>query len=600
MPIISNMALTNSEGLGQILQFDGLGLKITIGPSVETLGEPVITKQAFYFLENLESVAKTRLENESVMHTMIDKVYFSPVMEYILDNYLFTYSLVNEESKLTSKIDEYGLLNTTPNDWYYLADKANTKVLAVDTLNDESVVECYDVLDPEMSFESDWRIFYNYFPELDNKYVKELRSLFEKKIFLKTRNGSAKEQILPIIQFKHKAYEYSELERLSYVNYVDKNNPKLVNGIYSFYPNTLDKSNKIDIPMNHCYSTNFYHKYLLDMYFAGLREPSLVVKFKHFYNILEYLFEDAALSECKKYLPTKKAKKIFDMSKVDKWKKKLKTSFPYSKRYITSEKTHLQMLFNMTINKNNFINKIKNYDLETKNHFLTKTPFNKSMSMKPLDLDKSGIIDAYATRIYTIRNGVIHTKRKRHGKDSQMILPFSENERFLQKEIMLLKYVVQEVIQKERTLFQLTTLSFSPREIGLFTELLFENRNYHTFVGLFEDFIINLSVNLSEIDFNTFLDRFTFILITIIDEARLETDTKNIDYIRNELLKIDCNILPKSAKYMIKCIVALLHRDVPRFNTLIDNVTKRSIRAYLYIIQNSLGLHPIHEREQRS
>lgn len=54
------MPLTNSRGLGKIVFFSGLKFPIVITPSL--MGEPIITSQAFYFMERLDSAAKMRFE----------------------------------------------------------------------------------------------------------------------------------------------------------------------------------------------------------------------------------------------------------------------------------------------------------------------------------------------------------------------------------------------------------------------------------------------------------------------------------------------------------------------------------------------------------
>ena len=82
--------LEGGKGLNKVVVFSGLSYSMIIHPMV--YGEPVLTLQPFYYLDELESVAKIRFENSQ------DKLSASE-LDYLIDNYLFAYSMNNLDSK---------------------------------------------------------------------------------------------------------------------------------------------------------------------------------------------------------------------------------------------------------------------------------------------------------------------------------------------------------------------------------------------------------------------------------------------------------------------------------------------------------------------
>src|SRR3972149_8421267 len=92
--------------------------------------------------------------------------------------------------------------------------------------------------------------------------------------------------------------------------------------------------------MLHFSTTKYHNKFLLDLYFAGLREKSPLIQFKNYYNIIEYVFEDAVVEECKRHL-SEEAKLVNDISGCEKWKEKLDDHFRYDRSKLKSEETQL-------------------------------------------------------------------------------------------------------------------------------------------------------------------------------------------------------------------------------------------------------------------
>lgn len=581
MPIVTLVSLTNSAGLGKVLQFNGLGLKITILPTIETCGEPIINKQLIYFLEDIEAAAKARITEDSVLFQWLKENQRDSVIEYILDNYLFAYSISDDNSRITSKVEKGGFLADKTKDRYILGDRGNIEFLTVDLLNDRSIISCEDTTNPDFSLESDWKLFNNYFDEIYYRYVKEIDSILDRKVVLRTKD---KEEILPILRFLRKPYEYDDFVHISnYVDYVEENDPHLKDGIYEYNDNYI----KFKIPMQHISARDFYNKYLLDMYFAGLREKSLTVQFKHFYNIIEYIFEDATVMECRKHLPDNLAKHVVDLSDSKSWKDSLDKLFRYDKDKLNAEETQLRIAMNMLIEQEEFKKKIESFDAETQEHFLKPASLTKEVKVHPLCLSDSNLLDKYSSRIYLIRNSVIHTKRKIHGKRVPSILPFSEEEIFLEKEIPLLKFVVQKVIQREKEIFGFTATSFSAFETFLLFNLLSENKNYDTLIRKLGFFLFNLSTKLKGDRYYDLLDPIIEILAILFDDLRLH-DPNKLEPYRQELHKIDLSMFDEITQAMIECLIFLLQNEMGRFSYVVRKLPRITMRASLNRLKNSM------------
>jgi hypothetical protein len=582
MPIQTLVSLTNSAGLGKILQFNGLGLKITVLPTIETCGEPIINKLPIYFLEDVEAAAKTRITEDSVLFQWLEENQRDSIIEYILDNYLFAYSIFDDDSRITSKVEKGGFIVDKIRDRYTLGDKGNIEFLAVDLLNDRSIISCKDITNPDFSLKSDWRLFNNYFDEIYYRYVKEIDSILDKKVILRTKD---KQEILPILRFLRKPYEYDELVHISnYFDYVEENNPCLKDGTYEYNDNYM----KFKIPMQHIFVKDFYNKCLLDMYSAGLRERTPTVQFKHFYNIIEYIFEDAAVMECRKHLPGSLAKCVVDLSNFKSWKDSLDKLFRYDKDKLNTEETQLRIALNMLIEQEEFKKKIESFDAETKDHFLKPTSLTKKVKVHPLCLGDSSLLDKYSSRIYLIRNSVIHTKRNLHGRRVPSILPFSEEEIFLEKENLLLKFVVQKVIQKEKEIFDFTVSSFSAFETFLLFNLVSENKNYDTLMRNLDSFLFNLSTKLKGHRYYDLLDSITEILATLFDDLRLH-DPDRLEPYRQQLQKIDLSRFDEITQAVIECLIFLLQNEMRSFNDLVRKLPRITMRASLYRLQNSMN-----------
>jgi hypothetical protein len=163
------LQLSGSEGIGRLILFEGLKYAVLVKPTV--YGNPVLTSQGIYFLEQMECVAHVSHEQDSSQSEL----------EYILDNYLFEFARQHSETRMTFRITEGRFWNDDWSSMYNLADQMLTQTLALDQSNDPSVLQI-DVLNPADNIDlDDWDIGANYAKSVLAEYVENISALLQKK-----------------------------------------------------------------------------------------------------------------------------------------------------------------------------------------------------------------------------------------------------------------------------------------------------------------------------------------------------------------------------------------------------------------------------------
>ncbi|HHQ4314588.1 TPA: hypothetical protein ACSP7Z_005324, partial [Serratia fonticola] len=96
-----------------------------------------VTTQPVYFLEQLGSIAKVRVEHPKRITEL--------ETEYLIDNYLFEYSLLHDSSRLCAKISTPAFWMPDFSDLYQYHDQRRTRALTLDPLNDDSILSIKDL-----------------------------------------------------------------------------------------------------------------------------------------------------------------------------------------------------------------------------------------------------------------------------------------------------------------------------------------------------------------------------------------------------------------------------------------------------------------------
>lgn len=277
------LQLANSEGLMKVLVFTGLSHPLVVHPTIH--GEPLLTAQAFYYLEELESVAHLRYETGE-QELSLDE------LEYLVDNYLFKYSKIDSRSRMTFKVTRGKFWHDEPSEMYVLADQGHTEALALDMANDPSV-KSIEALDPSDSIDlSDWRIGHNYVAKHFHHYVESLCDVFNKKVSVVALPSAMRDGYLGrlrVIKCGHGLIDFFQGEALDNIS-IRAISPAAT----AIHLITSKSSAVVDsLPVERITTTKQHTPILLSHYFSGLKEDTPLKSYVGFYNVLEYYFEEA-------------------------------------------------------------------------------------------------------------------------------------------------------------------------------------------------------------------------------------------------------------------------------------------------------------------
>lgn len=407
-----DLALTNARGLNKIIFFSGLDFPMVIVPSL--LGEPMLTSQAFYFLERMDSIARFKFDDPRTLPA-VSEAEFARTLEYIIDNYLFEYSKKYRNSKLSSKVTEYVYTRVDPDAYYHEYDWGTSRCLIVDTYNDPSIEDCSDANHLTKDDWLDWCLFNNYFEEIHQKYEQNLLSAMRNRVIVKTKNhptlGTAVSD-LPIIATVSTPLTLEQAKMFEVVNpgRYDSSSPNYVVSAGGSSPLNMV------VPQESITANNNHSAELLSYYFCALRDQSPISQFKNYYNVLEYFFEDAP-----RLLGRTARIEVEQIKAVVEW---------------AVDESQLSNEINLSVN--DIISEITRSQVTSSGE-----------TIPPIDLYSSDIRDEYASRLYTIRNACFHSKRTRRGRTEPRIVPATDDERIIRNELPVLQWVAIQCIERQ-------------------------------------------------------------------------------------------------------------------------------------------------------
>lgn len=410
MALNFDFLLTNSKGLRKIILFKGLDFPIVITPSL--IGEPLLTVQPFYFIENLDAVARIRFETQQDIDNVTSGNDFDDVVEYTLDNYLFEYSKIHPNSKLTSKISKFVFWKDGIDDPYHRYDKTFSECLALDILNDDTIIECKDY-ETGVEF-NDWCLIKNYSDSVFDKYLEEMKNILSKKVYVKTVNNEALgtgEFLLPIIKTNSPLLTYYQASMFEVVNIRDF---KEDNDFYEI-SRGFSSSGNFKVEQEVVEATAYHDRELLAYYFSALRDLAPLSQFRNFYNVIEYFFEEAP--------------RIMSMPS----------------RY---ESQMIEAVIKWAIPLEELSSKISSLPLKILESITTDQQTTSGEIIEGLGLGSEDLQKEFSSRIYKIRNACMHSKKTRRGDPTPRIVPSMKEENILKNEIPLLQWVAVKVIEQ--------------------------------------------------------------------------------------------------------------------------------------------------------
>lgn len=408
MALIIKAQLSKSRGLAKVIVFHGLEFNIVVHPTIH--GEPILTSQAFYYLEQLEAVAEIRFENS-------DKRLSDGRIEYLIDNYLFKYSTLHDESRMSTKVTEFKYWKDDYNDMYATYDQRNTKVLVLDKYNDESVLSI-EPLDAEDDTDfCDWCLVKNYSDSIIDSYVSSMRKLVNKKILIKVLPTSERDGYfgkIRMIECDEGLLDYHQAHTLDSSfdprDIVPNQEDIILKAQY-------DNGNDVYLPVETVHLDKLLNPILLSYYFSGLKEVNPLLSFIGFYNVLEYYFEEAP------FLLGKKAK--FERDQLE---------------CVVSWLVSHKMIYS-------FINeKGKSFKAKVKEDIKTSS----SVKISGFNVDKSkNLVKDLSAWLYLIRCSVVHSKKSRKGKVVSIFEPYSDESQNIMPSIPIVKWLSIACIHKD-------------------------------------------------------------------------------------------------------------------------------------------------------
>lgn len=386
-------ALTGAEGISKVLYFEGLDFPIVIAPTIH--GKPLLTTQAFYYLEQLESVVKIRFENETrnnipehnSRHELEHK------FEYIIDNYLFEFSKKYPTLGITSKITD--LKYWEDGFTYQGYDQNLTQSLTLDTLNDHSIIDVKNEDLPNKDYWNDWNLVANYTDDYVEKYISSMSSVIFKNVDIQVEDHEELKSgnfNLPLLRPSKGLLNYHQacmLETISFYKMTLQSDKILVS-------RGMKSANNFYLPVETFRVEKLYDSDLLSYYFAGIRERLPISKFRRFYNVLEYLFE-AAPEELGVRARTEREQ----LSAVVQW--------------VTTNESITSFISNGVGGR---------YQEAIQRDLVSSSGIN----VTSLTLSSSNAVHEVARWLYDIRCACMHSKKTYRGKKSARFVPYSSDE----------------------------------------------------------------------------------------------------------------------------------------------------------------------------
>ena len=402
--------LTNSRGIDKVIFCDGLETPLVIAPTVQ--GEPLLTAQAFYYLEEIESVARMCTDPISP-EFQISEGLLARRCEYIIDNYLFAYSVKHPESRLSTKITDfrYWKYEGEPYRGY---DHDHTKALALDWLNDPTI-RC--IRSDDSKELPDWCLVANYINPVMAEYVKAMKDCIQKCVDVETDSHEyfgTESYRLPLVITRTGLLDYDQAMALEVIRSRDHS----VGTDTVLVSRGSGSIREFRLPCEVVHATQLCSPELLAYYFAGVREHAPIARFRSFYNVLEYFF-DSAPNELGESART--------------------------------EREQISCVVRSVVDAAQVKSFIASVDHEYEYALAIQLQTSSGRSIRALQPDPATICSEVSRWIYDIRCACIHSKASRGGAATARFVPFSKDENAVSLAIPLLQWLAVACIQKDST-----------------------------------------------------------------------------------------------------------------------------------------------------
>jgi hypothetical protein len=405
------LQLSGSKGIGRFVLFKGLKYTVLVKPTV--YGNPVLSVQGIYFLEQMECAAHVRDEDD----------LSESELEYILDNYLFEFAKQHPETRMTFRVAEGMFWQDDLSSMYHSADQMLTETLALDQRNDKSVLQI-DALDPADNIDlNDWDIGVNYAKAVLAEYVENISTLLQKKVLVKVMPSEERDGYFGKLRVVRPQAPYIDVFQATDLENVD--------------PSSLGATHDDDVPTSFRLSdsatygceteldvetitaTKTYAPILLSHFFSGIKETNPLKAYLAYYNVLEYYFEEAPA------LLSKHAR---------------------------TELAQLKCVMELLTTEADVAAKLTSVDSDIR--FAIASPMFPSVgpAILGVDLAQPSLRGEFARWLYEIRCAVVHTKKTRRGSPASSFEPYTAAAKSVSVGIEIVRWLAILCIEKDHDL----------------------------------------------------------------------------------------------------------------------------------------------------
>jgi hypothetical protein len=407
------LQLSGSKGIGRFVLFKGLKYTVLVKPTV--YGNPVLSVQGIYFLEQMECAAHVRDED--------DLSQSESELEYILDNYLFEFAKQHPETRMTFRVAEGMFWQDDLSSMYHSADHMLTETLALDQLNDTSVLQI-DALDPADNIDlNEWDIGANYAKAVLAEYVENISTLLQKKVLVKVVPSEERDGYFGKLRVVKPQAPYIDVFQATALENVD--------------PSSLGATHNDDVPTSFRLSdsatygcepelhvekitaTKTYTPILLSHFFSGVKETNPLKAYLAYYNILEYYFEEAPA---------------------------------LLSRNVRTELEQLKCVMELLTTEAEVAAKLTSIDPDIR--FAIASPLLPSVgpAILGVDLAQPSLRGELARWLYEIRCAVVHSKKTRRGSPASGFEPYTAAANSVSVGVEIARWLAILCIEKDHDL----------------------------------------------------------------------------------------------------------------------------------------------------
>lgn len=407
MALNIQLQLAMSKGLSKAIVFHGLDFPMVIHPTIH--GDPILTSQAFYYLEQLECTAEIRFESgtQQLSHEEI---------EYLVDNYLFEYSVIHDSSRINTKVTDFKFWRDPSSEMYRSYDQCSTRALVLDESNDESVL-CIKSLDEDGAYFHDYCLVKAYSDDIIEKYVSSLSEIVQKKIHIgvmptSERDGySGKARLL---ECDHGLLDYYQASQFEYGFGPRDIKPEQKSVTLR---SVINGNDDFELPVETVFLKRKYSPVLLSYYFSGLKELNPLLSFIGFYNVLEYYFEEAPI---------------------------------IVNRDVKGEKNQIECVCIWLVDDSSIDDFIALRGENFKNKVKSEIKTSSNISIAGFDIDNcTNKVKKLAHWLYSIGCAVVHSKKSRNQQETAIFKPYSPESSNVEVALPLIKWLAIKCIQKD-------------------------------------------------------------------------------------------------------------------------------------------------------